>query len=283
MKKLILLILIAFSFLSFNLSYNKEDTTYVPFCFVHITDPQFGFVDPKNFTVEAANFEKTIAKVNQLKPKFIVITGDMVNHLSIQAQIDKFNSIYQKLDTGIAGYLVAGNHDVKTIPTENTLNTYRKIFGKDWYSYEFNGWKFIVLNTSIIKNSDSVTAERDLQLSWLKNELATTPATEQIMVFQHYPFYLKTPDEADNYYNFPITQRSMYLELLNQYNVKAVFTGHTHSNLWQKYKNVTLITTVALCKSADKNPPGVRIVKVYKEHYTQTYYPIDSIPSTITY
>ena len=283
MKKLFFIIPIAFSFLSFKLSNNEENaTTYPPFAFVQISDPQFGFSSNYPFPIETANFEKAISKINKLMPAFIVITGDFVNNMPNQSQIDQFQKVYHELDPRIPGYLVPGNHDTKTAVTETTLNNYINIFGVDRYSFQYNGWKFIVLNTTIIKNPDNVQTETAAQLSWLQNEL-TTFSAGHIMIFQHYPVYLKTPTEADNYYNFPLTVRPMYLNLFNQY-VKAVFSGHLHDNLWLKYNNVTLITTNNLCKKPGQTPTaGVRIVKVYKDRYEQGYYPLDSIPSTITF
>ena len=49
-------------------------------------------------------------------------------------------------------------------------------------------------------------------------------------MFQHISFFLKEPDEADQYFNIPKPVRERYLRLLHEYGVKQVFAGHYHRN-----------------------------------------------------
>lgn len=281
MKKILFLIPIIFFFLSFNRYHDQKKVSNEPFYFIQLADPQIGFTESKNFENEIRNFEKAITGVNRLKPAFMVIPGDLVSNCTNQNQIAEFQRIYKNLEQGIAGYLTTGNHDVRTIPSENTLTNYSKLFGKDWYSFEYNGWKFIVLNSSIIQHPDSVETGTNEQLDWLKKELRNTSATEPIIVFQHHLFFLKSIDESFRYENLPLESQKIYLELFEQYHVKAVFTGHLHRNHIIHYKDVELITTGAVSKSSSEEPTGVRIVKVYKDHFECTYYGLDSIPQTI--
>ena len=58
-----------------------------PFTFIQMSDPQFGmFTENKGFEHETANFEFAIATANRLHPKFVVITGDLINQAGNAAQ-----------------------------------------------------------------------------------------------------------------------------------------------------------------------------------------------------
>src|SRR5512138_3178965 len=93
-----------------------------PFFFIQLSDPQFGmFTGNKDFAQETANFEFAVATVNRLRPKFVVITGDLVNKPGDAAQIAEFKRIAAKIDPAIPLYNVAGNHDVENVPTPDRI------------------------------------------------------------------------------------------------------------------------------------------------------------------
>src|SRR5437016_1994145 len=84
-----------------------------PFSFVQMSDPQFGmYTENKSFEHEMANFDFAIAAANRLHPKFVVVTGDLINQAGNAAQAAEYRRIAAKLDAGIRLYNVAGNHDV---------------------------------------------------------------------------------------------------------------------------------------------------------------------------
>src|SRR6185295_9979592 len=71
-----------------------------PFFFIQLSDPQFGmFTGNKDFAQETANFEFAVATINRLRPKFVVITGDLVNKPGDAAQIAEFKRIAAKVDS----------------------------------------------------------------------------------------------------------------------------------------------------------------------------------------
>ena len=52
-----------------------------PFFFLQLSDPQFGFIDNnKSISAETEAMNKAVTAINQLKPPFVVITGDFVNN-----------------------------------------------------------------------------------------------------------------------------------------------------------------------------------------------------------
>src|SRR5271163_193616 len=87
-----------------------------PAFFVTGSDPQFGFFNKnRDFVQETANFEFFIASVNRLKPKFVVITGDLTNKPD-DKQIAEFHLVARNLLPSIRLHNVPGNHDVQDVP-----------------------------------------------------------------------------------------------------------------------------------------------------------------------
>src|SRR5438309_11754983 len=79
--------------------------------FIQMSDPQFGmYAENKDFKQETINFEFAIATANRLRPKFVVICGDLINEAGNKAQVDEFHRVAGKLDPAIKLYNVAGNH-----------------------------------------------------------------------------------------------------------------------------------------------------------------------------
>src|SRR5215467_7716365 len=92
-----------------------------PFTFIQMSDPQFGmYMENKSFEHETANFEFAVATANRLHPKFVVITGDLINQPGNAAQAAEYHRIAGKLDPGIRLYSIPGNHDVANEPTPST-------------------------------------------------------------------------------------------------------------------------------------------------------------------
>src|SRR3954466_3203645 len=104
--------------------------------FIQMSDPQFGmYAENKDFRQETINFEFAIATANRLRPKFVVICGDLINEAGNAAQANEFHRIAAKLDPAIKLYNVPGNHDVENVPTPESLAAYRKGFGPDYYTF----------------------------------------------------------------------------------------------------------------------------------------------------
>ncbi len=189
--------------------------------FIQGSDPQFGmYSKDKDFVHETANFEFFIANVNRLKPAFTIICGDLTNQ-NTPAEIAEYHRIAKKLDPAVKLYSVAGNHDVGNDPTPESLALYRKNYGPDWYSFQAPGVYGIVLDTIIIKSPEKVQDDVAKQEAWLKAELEKAKQSRSVVtVFQHIPWYLASPDEADQYFNIPKPAREHYLRLLNEGGVR---------------------------------------------------------------
>src|SRR6476646_11699326 len=143
-----------------------------PFSFIQMSDPQFGmYTENKSFEHETANFEFAVATANRLHPKFVVVTGDLINQAGNAAQAAEYLRIAGKLDPAIRLFNVPGNHDVGNEPTPASLAAYRKLFHHDYYTFRVDDFAGFVLNSSVIAAPAQVPEEAAKQEAWLAREL----------------------------------------------------------------------------------------------------------------
>ena len=243
--------------------------------FVQMSDPQFGmFAENRDFARETVNFEKAIADANKLRPAFVVVTGDLVNQAGNEAQIDEYLRVSKQLDRAIQIHQVAGNHDVGNEPTPDSLAAYRKKLGPDYYVFRQGNFLGIVLNSSLIQHPDGAPEEAAKQFAWLNAELKKIPAGVHVAIFQHIPFFLKDPNEKDDYFNIPMATRAKFLALFETYNVVYCFAGHYHRNSLGNSAGFQMVTTGPVGKPLGKDPSGFRIVTVRGATMDSKYRPL---------
>jgi predicted MPP superfamily phosphohydrolase len=243
--------------------------------FVQMSDPQFGmFAENRDFAQETINFDKAIASANRLKPAFVVVCGDLVNQAGNAAQIAEYHRIAAKLDRAIPLHNVAGNHDVGNEPTPESLAAYRKKFGPDYYVFRNGDFLGIVLNSSLIQHPKSAPAEADKQEKWLEGELKKITPGTRVAIFQHIPWFLKEPDEPDDYFNIPLGPRTKFLQLFERYRVEYCFAGHYHRNSTGEAPNFHVTTTGPVGKPLGVDPSGIRIVTVHDGKMNSVYRPL---------
>lgn len=253
----------------------------VPPTFIQMSDTQFGmYTANKDFAHETANMEFAIATANRLKPQFVVITGDLVNQDTNGGQVAEYKRISAKLDPAIKLYSVPGNHDVGNEPTKETLARYRERFGPDYYTFRSGDIEGIVLNSNLEKATQNVPDEASKMEAWLKMQLAEAQraGVKQIIVFQHIPFFLTDPNEADQYFNIPKETRVRYLAILHQYGVKQVFAGHLHHNSEGKDGDLEMISTGPVGMPLDGGKSGMRLVIAKDGRVEQKFYDFGELP-----
>jgi 3',5'-cyclic AMP phosphodiesterase CpdA len=254
-----------------------------PFFFIQMSDPQFGMqTDNRDFAQETASFEFAIATANRLKPAFVVITGDLVNKAGDSAQIAEYKRIAAKLDPAIKLYSVPGNHDVGNEPTPESLAAYRKNIGPDYYTFRCGELLGVVLNASLIQHPDKAQQEYEKQLSWLREQLDRAKRDGvRVVVFQHQSWFLRSPDEADEYFNIPVERRKLYLSLFHEHGVRYVFAGHYHRNSDGRDGDLEMITTGPAGKPLEEARSGMRIVIVSDQSIRHSYYDFGLLPNRI--
>jgi 3',5'-cyclic AMP phosphodiesterase CpdA len=237
------------------------------------------FENNANFEKETVLYEKAVAKINILKPDFLVITGDFVHDPNSASQINEFKRITAKINSKISIYYAPGNHDIGQIPDEASIKKYKKNYGSDTFSFRHKGSSFIGYNSGYIKAKLSEPEQK--QYNWLAKKIKKSVNAQHIILFSHYPFFNKTVDEPTAYSNIDLESRKKYLDLFNTNKVEAVFTGHYHNNSLAKYGKVELVTTSALGKPLGKAPSGLRIIKVFSDRIEHEYFGLDLVPDSI--
>jgi len=238
------------------------------------------YTENQSFEHETANFEFAIATANRLHPKFVVVTGDLINQAGNAGQVAEYLRVAAKLDPGIRLLSVQGNHDVGNEPTPASLAVYRKVFHHDYYTFRVDDFAGFVLNSSVIAAPANVREEAANQEAWLARELekARREGARRLLVFQHHPWFLADACEADQYFNIPKPTRERYLELLQKFGVSHVFAGHYHRNAEGRAGELQMITTGPVGKPLGGARSGIRIVRVSDSGIEQKYYDFGDLP-----
>ncbi len=255
-----------------------------PWFFVVMSDPQFGmYAKDQNFKQETANFEFAIANVNRLHPRFVVICGDLVNKGGDADEIAEYKRVLKQLDPAIPVYSVAGNHDIGNEPTSASIEAFRNNIGRDYYTFSSGEMLGIVLDSNLIRSPEHVTAAANAQEDWLKKTLAEAKGNgrQQVVVFQHIPFFIKDGNEADEYFNIPQATRRRYLDLLEQSGVRYVFAGHYHRNAGGTDGPLTEVVTGAVGMPLGGSLSGFRSVTVRGNKLESTWFCLGGIPNVV--
>ena len=236
-----------------------------PFSFVQLSDPQLGM---GGYEHDVNTFKLAVKQINELKPDFVIICGDLVHHRSDSSFAD-FLEI--KKDFKMPCYLVAGNHDIGKVPNNTSLTYYREKLGKDYYQFNHKGYSFIVTNSLLWKNN--IEKESEKHYKWFKE---TVRKSNSKIVVGHFPLYIKNYDEQEEYFNIPPGKRMELLNLFADNNVKAYLSGHKHEVLINNYKNIQLVTGETTSKNFDKRPMGFRYWEVSPDTMKHYFIPLQN-------
>jgi len=232
------------------------------------------------FAAETALYEKAIAGANRLDPDFVITCGDMTTDRNDPDQLAELMRITEKLDDNTPMYWVAGNHDLGFKPTAESIRVYRERFGADNYSFRHKGSSIIVFNSGVCYDPSAVPEEWERVVDFLASALeeARGSRSAHILVFTHYPLFLQHPDEDDNILVVPRERRQVLLDVLKSYGVSVVFTGHWHRNNHATYCELPIIASGAVGYPFGDDPPGFRVVKVYRDRIEHEYFGLDALP-----
>lgn len=241
---------IAVNTLEFELSVSAGDTK-------HINPSQPNDTENDNYVILGDSrdgyetFDKIIAQVNALKPAFVIDNGDLV----YRGKPNQYR-IFDQMVSGISATLCTtlGNHDIRG----NGRETYIKLYGPEYYSFDFGYNHFVFLDSS--RGYAEKQAIYDEQYAWLQRDLQKAQG-KRIYVISHIPptdprsgvkpneiaaytdkikqeggfvekkleAYLE--DESIDH-GFQDKQEAQKFEsLMSQYKVTAVYASHIHSYL----------------------------------------------------
>ena len=188
-----------------------------------------------------------VASLARHTPAFTVHLGDMIHPLphlpTYPMAAGEALRIFEPIGENL--HFVPGNHDIGDKPmagspagpvTEETAGLYERFFGQDFFSFEHLGVRFIVINSSL---AGTGSALEEKQRNWLEQELAES-AGQRLFLFSHYPPFIDTVDEPLHYDNYEASSRVWLLDLLEKYEVEAVFSGHVHQFFYNRAGGVKL-------------------------------------------
>ncbi|MDD5594219.1 MAG: metallophosphoesterase [Candidatus Margulisbacteria bacterium] len=170
-----------------------------------------------------------IGKLKQEKGlDFVVSVGDVVPY-GEEANYLKYKKMMATLDLPL--YQAIGNHDAVKGGWKNFL----KYFGPLYYSFEYQGDRFIVLDNSLNKSFDGA------QFAWLKGQLGKEGARHKFVIM-HKPVF----DPSEIYKDHVMSGRAVTEELIGlftKYKVDYVLAGHVHGYAKSERDGVTYIVS----------------------------------------
>lgn len=188
----------------------------------------------------AALYDDLIARVNAMKPEFVVHLGDITDPVPVSPEFgDSARAFHAASDVfDMPYYLVPGNHDIgekihPALPsiddnvsiTKRAIGQYEQHFGRQRYSFEHRDCLFVVINTMLM---NSGLEEEQEQWDWLEQTLSGG-AGKRVFMFAHYPLYLSAPDEPAYYDNIDEPARSRLIDLFAKHPVEGYYAGHVHN------------------------------------------------------
>ncbi len=273
------------------MSFNEEGSWQGPFFFIQMADCQLGMYEQnRSWDKEVENLERAVDHINRLRPKFVIVCGDLTHAKPYKKaypyQVRDYKNAMSKISEDIPLVCVCGNHDVGNKPTTQTIQSYKDNFGSHYFSFWAGGTQCFVLNSSLYCNPSNAKKIFQKQKAWLEQEMIQSPPQPPVhrFVFTHHPWFIKDAETAASaYYEIPLERRLDAVRLFVNQGVTACFAGHYHRNCYASYQGMEMITTNALGKPFGRDPSGFRIVKVFEDGIDHQFYGLDQVPQSIEF
>jgi hypothetical protein len=213
---------------------------------VQISDTHIGLSTHPN---DLQHLQKIINQINAMSPQpnAVIVSGDIGESTSDWA-IAK--NTLANLKTPV--YYCPGNHDVHT----TNISSYRLNFGNDYYSFKINNITFMVIDSQLLGNFDTLTSgatpesvqplptlaqiESDKMIAWLGRQSAVSNeiAVQHVPLFPQLlftggtypstnPFWAiyDVPNDPDIHHKY----RAEEINALNALNIHKMLAGHWHN------------------------------------------------------
>src|SRR4030066_480899 len=245
MKKLntltVVFALILFSFSSYSQTLQKEK--YDDFSFFFCTD-----IHLQQERNAVKGFTQAIDTINKLQPAFVITGGDLIMDALGQSyeRADSLYDLYQEMLTKFEMPIhnTIGNHEIYGIYKKSGADTtnpeygekmFEKRLGKSYYSFDYDDWKFMVLNSiEDTKKSKYMGLFDNNHIDWIKEELAKTDSKTPIVISTHIPFITAFAQKYSgstiaNDSSLVVVNAKEVIDLFKGYNLKLVLQGHLHT------------------------------------------------------
>ena len=192
-------------------------------------------------------FEQAIKHARDNEALFIITGGDNVDIDVLGDKKEEAEALYKKFketidNAGINVYPAIGNHDRFMGADKNDAiyndGMFEKYISKAYYSFDYHGWHFIVLNST--QTCDNKYCIDEPQTDWLKKDLEKITQNTPIVVSLHIPFLSVYYPSIDGEYNF--SNFKEVWDMFENNNLKLVLQGHMHLYEEIRVKNVLFIT-----------------------------------------
>lgn len=181
--------------------------------------------DPQPYTLQQVDYvaRDVVAELIGSEAAFGVTLGDIVgDDLNL---FEPLNAAVGKI--GVPWYNVIGNHDINQDAATNNAagETFRRVYGPDYYSFEYSRVHFIALNNILWtgrRYSGHLTVE---QLQWIANDLAHVPDDRLVVLLMHIPLTSRTPLPT-----LSIPNRAELYEIIRHRKRVFALSGHVHTH-----------------------------------------------------
>jgi 3',5'-cyclic AMP phosphodiesterase CpdA len=223
-------------------------------------------------------------------PTLILFGGDNVMNVDAAANVGERAEIQWKVwDTVLKEQcklpyrICVGNHDVLGNKQDSGKAWAVEKYGleRSYYSFDQNGWHFIILDSTEPQASGGYKARLDdAQFAWLEKDLANTPAEIPVLVLSHIPIltvtaYFDGNNEKTGNWVVPgawmhIDARRIKDLFAKHANIKLCLSGHEHLVDQVTYNNVSYCCNGAVSGAWWKGnyhecAPGYGIVDLYED------------------
>lgn len=190
-------------------------------------------------------YEAIVAEVERMRPDLVMTVGDHIegyisDTVEMNKQWDEYFGIIKALTMPI--HFTPGNHDI----TSNAMEpTFRARVGEPYHSFDYRGIHFVVLDNSRTENTSEVA---EVQINWLKDDLAKNRNACYTVVFLHKPFWYKTLGDG---------QPDALHEIFKANGVDAVFTGHFHTYFSAEFDGIQYTSIGSSGGDTEESPDGL--------------------------
>lgn len=194
-----------------------------------------------------AHLDQAFAAVNAANVDLVLIAGDLTDN-GQPDQMALFKKKAKQLQAPVL--FIPGNHDVghagsagkpRTITPER-VNRFSQELGPNWFVRGVAGLRIIGINSCLFETGFK---EESDQWEFLEKEFARPQPTPTLLM-EHYPLFLKTPEEpANDVWNVHPEPRQRMLKLLRQGGVRAVLSGHLHRPITNRLDRVLFLSNTA--------------------------------------
>jgi 3',5'-cyclic-AMP phosphodiesterase len=218
------------------------------FSFVHLTD-----MHVKRKRKGHEGYRACIASVNALKkaPNFVLMGGDCAfdgmytEKEEYLDQLHLFKTISDELH--MPWYPCLGNHDTfglssrrKTTPDDpdigKQLFTQKMDMESTYYSFDFQGWHFVVMDSLLQVNTDHGPSQTHAfgkeQLDWLRTDLGKAKGKPTVVVTHIAAFchigQINAEPELKAMNHMVVSDTREFRLIIERHNVKLVLQGHSH-------------------------------------------------------